>query len=165
MQTPSDDVPPLLRMTGISKSFPGVKALENVDFAVGTGEIHAFLGENGAGKSTLLNALVGQAQGASLRLEQLPARGVSASVAGAAPLEVRPRDVEPNVNQLDNVYLYDIDDLGREVEQNRKARQMEALALREQGLSYRMIGDRLGVSRDSAAGLVRRARQKATTAA
>ena len=59
MQTPSDDVPPLLRMTGISKSFPGVKALENVDFVVGAGEIHAFLGENGAGKSTLLKILSG----------------------------------------------------------------------------------------------------------
>ncbi len=53
----------------------------------------------------------------------------------------------------------------QEYEARSKARQMEALALREQGLSYRMIGDRLGVSRDSAAGLVRRARQKATTAA
>ena len=49
----------LLRMTGISKSFPGVKALEKVDFAVGPAEIHAFLGENGAGKSTLLKILSG----------------------------------------------------------------------------------------------------------
>jgi len=46
-------------MSGISKSFPGVKALENVDFAVGAAEIHAFLGENGAGKSTLLKILSG----------------------------------------------------------------------------------------------------------
>jgi inositol transport system ATP-binding protein len=50
---------PLLSMTGISKSFPGVKALERVDFFVGAGEIHAFLGENGAGKSTLLKILSG----------------------------------------------------------------------------------------------------------
>jgi ABC-type sugar transport system ATPase subunit len=46
-------------MTGISKSFPGVKALESVDFEVGAAEIHAFLGENGAGKSTLLKILSG----------------------------------------------------------------------------------------------------------
>jgi inositol transport system ATP-binding protein len=46
-------------MTGISKSFPGVKALESVNFEVGAAEIHAFLGENGAGKSTLLKILSG----------------------------------------------------------------------------------------------------------
>ncbi len=50
---------PLLRMTGISKSFPGVRALDRVDFEVGEAAIHAFLGENGAGKSTLLKILSG----------------------------------------------------------------------------------------------------------
>ena len=57
--TASNQASPLLRMTGISKSFPGVRALESVDFEVGEAEIHAFLGENGAGKSTLLKILSG----------------------------------------------------------------------------------------------------------
>jgi inositol transport system ATP-binding protein len=54
---------PILRMTGVSKRFPGVRALEDVHLEVGQAEIHALLGENGAGKSTLLKVLSG-AQGA-----------------------------------------------------------------------------------------------------
>lgn len=50
---------PLLRMTGISKRFQGVQALENVDLIVNKGEIHALIGGNGAGKSTLLKILAG----------------------------------------------------------------------------------------------------------
>lgn len=49
----------ILKMTGISKSFPGVQALENVDFSLSQGEIHALVGENGAGKSTLIKVLTG----------------------------------------------------------------------------------------------------------
>src|SRR5258707_733741 len=50
---------PILRMEGISKQFPGVKALDNVTLEVRAGEIHGFLGENGAGKSTLMKILSG----------------------------------------------------------------------------------------------------------
>ena len=49
----------ILEMRGICKFFPGVRALENVDFTLREGEIHALMGENGAGKSTLIKVLTG----------------------------------------------------------------------------------------------------------
>ncbi len=49
----------MLEMRGINKSFPGVRALQNVDFSLNKGEIHALMGENGAGKSTLIKVLTG----------------------------------------------------------------------------------------------------------
>lgn len=49
----------VIEMKGIGKSFPGVRANDNINLTVDQGEIHVLLGENGAGKSTLMNILYG----------------------------------------------------------------------------------------------------------
>ncbi len=60
---------PLFRMTGVSKRYGGVRALENVDLTVDAGRIHAVLGENGAGKSSLIKCMSGVVQPDSGTLE------------------------------------------------------------------------------------------------
>ncbi|MEN9577955.1 MAG: hypothetical protein RJA70_964 [Pseudomonadota bacterium] len=75
---------PLLLARGLSKSFPGVKALANVTFDVAPGEIHALMGENGAGKSTLIKLLTGVYQ---------PDSG-EVTLAGRAIAPKNPRDAE-----------------------------------------------------------------------
>ena len=55
----SVEAPPRLRLVGVSKSFPGVRANDNINLSVRPSEIHALLGENGAGKSTLVKMIYG----------------------------------------------------------------------------------------------------------
>lgn len=67
-------MPELLEISGVGKSFPGVRALHDVSFSVGAGEVVAVLGENGAGKSTLMKILAGvqMPDTGSVRLEGAP---------------------------------------------------------------------------------------------
>jgi len=80
---------PLLTVEGISKSYPGVKANQDVSFSIGPGEVHALLGENGAGKSTLVKMIYGLVRPDSGRMmlhgaPYAPARPSEARAAGVA---------------------------------------------------------------------------------
>jgi inositol transport system ATP-binding protein len=107
--TTHTDTNPLLRMTGISKSFPGVKALEDVDFVVGAAEIHAFLGENGAGKSTLLKILSGAQlpDNGSIELDGKPASFATPQDAQAAGIVTIYQEftLAPDMTIAENVFV------------------------------------------------------------
>jgi galactofuranose transport system ATP-binding protein len=101
--------PPMLTMTGVSKQFPGVRALSGVDFRLFPGEIHALMGENGAGKSTLIKVLTGvyPIDEGSVVLDGTP-------VAFGSPLQAQSGGVStvyqevnlcPNLSVAENVFI------------------------------------------------------------
>jgi monosaccharide-transporting ATPase len=102
----------VLTMRGIGKAFPGVKALEDVDFRLFPGEIHAIMGENGAGKSTLIKVLTGvyEIDAGQIRLAGEP-------VAFSGPLQAQAQGISTvyqEVNLCSNLSVAENVFIGRE---------------------------------------------------
>src|SRR5688572_11665024 len=99
----------LLEMRGVSKVFPGVRALDGVDFTVRAGEIHALMGENGAGKSTLIKVLTGAEprDGGTVLLDGQPIRPRSPKDAQRVGISTVYQEVNlvPNLSVAENLYL------------------------------------------------------------
>ncbi len=103
------DKAPLLEIRGLEKSFPGVQALQGVDFTVGRGEIHALMGENGAGKSTLIKVLTGvyNRDGGESRFEGRSIRPRSPREAEEAGISTVYQEVNliPHLSVAENICL------------------------------------------------------------
>src|SRR3954466_1110906 len=81
---------PVLEVRGVTKSFPGVKALKGVNLRVFRGEVHALMGENGAGKSTLMKILAGayRPDGGEILLDGQPVQFPTPHAARAAGIGI-----------------------------------------------------------------------------
>jgi ribose transport system ATP-binding protein len=96
-------------MRGITKRFPGVTALDHVDFELEKGEVHVILGENGAGKSTLIKMLSGayQPDEGEILFEGEPVRITSATVAQALGISTiyQEFNLVPQLTVAENIFL------------------------------------------------------------
>ena len=101
--------PPLLQMRGISKVFPGVVALDAVDFELRRGEVHVLVGENGAGKSTLMKILAGAfgRDGGQILIDGRPVEIRSPRDAKALGISVIYQELNlvPHLSAAENVFL------------------------------------------------------------
>ena len=99
----------LLETDEITKSFPGVLALDSVDFDIDRGEVHALVGENGAGKSTLMHILSGALlpDSGKIRMEGKPVRFRSPREAEAAGVSIIHQELSlvPHMSVAENIFL------------------------------------------------------------
>ncbi|HEY9054226.1 MAG TPA: sugar ABC transporter ATP-binding protein [Rectinemataceae bacterium] len=124
----------ILRAIGLSKSFPGVKALTDVDFDVRRGEVVALLGENGAGKSTLIKILCGvyQCDSGYLELEgkrrsfEIPMDAKNAGI-GVVHQEL---NYVPSISVAENIFMSDLPRRGIFVDQRRLESEAKAVMAR-----------------------------------
>jgi simple sugar transport system ATP-binding protein len=100
---------PVLTMTSIHKSFPGVRALDAVDFRMFPGEVHALMGENGAGKSTLIKVLTGvyNPDGGQIMLggKQVTFAGPMQAAAGGVSTVYQEVNLCANLSVAENIFI------------------------------------------------------------
>ena len=129
--------PPYLSFHGISKTFPGVKALQDISFDCYAGEVHALMGENGAGKSTLLKILSGsyQASGGEIRLQGQPVNFQNTTDALNAGVAIIYQELHlvPEMSVAENIFLGQLPQRGGLVNRSRlrseAARQLKTLGM------------------------------------
>lgn len=99
----------LIEITNLSKTFPGVKALDKVNFTLRKGEIHGLMGENGAGKSTLIKVLTGlyQRDGGEILYESKPFNASCPQEANAVGISTLYQEVNliPDLSVAENIYI------------------------------------------------------------
>lgn len=109
MENSPDPAPPLLEVRGISKSFGAVRALQEVDFTLRAGEIHALLGENGAGKSTLIKVITGvfprDAGIVRISGEEVAPRSAKAALGAGIATVYQEVNLLPNLSVAQNLFL------------------------------------------------------------
>ncbi len=134
-----------LVMTGIGKTFPGVRALNNVDFKLRCGEIHALMGENGAGKSTLIKVLTGVyiMDEGSIRLDGAPVVIRSPQDAQKQGISTVYQEVNlcPNLTVMENLFI------------GREPRKMGLIDWKQMSHDASELLQRLNISADPAAQL------------
>lgn len=99
----------VIEMKGVTKIFPGTRALDKVDLSIKPGEIHALLGENGAGKSTLMNCLVGQyiMDEGEILMDGKPIKISSPQEASSNHIVIVPQELNliPEASIAENIFL------------------------------------------------------------
>ncbi|MFE0170945.1 sugar ABC transporter ATP-binding protein [Streptomyces sp. NPDC059002] len=141
--------PPLLSMSGITKSFPGVRALDGVDLQVQAGEVHCLLGQNGAGKSTLIKVLAGahQPDGGEIswRGERTTLRSPIAAMRLGIATIYQELDLVEGLSVAENVHLGHEPTAAGFVVRGREARASTAALLKRLGHTEidpgRLVGD------------------------
>src|SRR5215217_4075040 len=106
---PTDDGSPLFRLTGVTKRFGGVVAVQDVDFDLRPGEVHALVGENGAGKSTLMKIVDGlyEPDEGRLQVNGQTAAFSSPRDAEAAGIAMIPQELDlfPQLSVAENLFV------------------------------------------------------------